>query len=188
MRDDYSLTPSPRCPLGSFAAQVASNPDTLDYASDTEMKSDEEYMGEALVEAAAARAAGEVPVGAVVLIDGEVKGRGHNLVISTVDPTAHAEMIAIRNAARRIGNYRLLGSTMYTTIEPCAMCAGAIVHARISRLVFGARDPRAGAVLSHFGVCTTEFLNHRLIVEEGVLESDCRSMIQSFFRNKRELE
>ena len=154
----------------------------------TEMESDEEYMRAALAEAAAAEAAGEVPIGAVLLIEGEIRGRGHNLVISTSDPTAHAEMIAIRDAARRIGNYRLLRSTMYTTIEPCAMCAGAIVHSRISRLVFGTRDPRAGAVLSHFGVCTTEFLNHRLIVEEGVLESDCRSMVQSFFRNKREQE
>jgi len=154
----------------------------------TEMESDEEYMRAALAEAAAAEAAGEVPIGAVLLIEGEIRGRGHNLVISTSDPTAHAEMIAIRDAARRIGNYRLLRSTMYTTIEPCAMCAGAIVHSRISRLVFGARDPRAGAVLSHFGVCTTEFLNHRLIVEEGVLESDCRSMVQSFFRNKRDQE
>jgi tRNA(adenine34) deaminase len=152
------------------------------------MGSDQEHMRHALVEAAAAEAAGEVPVGAVLVIAREVIGRGHNLVISTSDPTAHAEIIAIRAAARRIGNYRLTGSTMYTTIEPCAMCAGAIVHARIGRLVFGARDPRAGAVLSHFGVCTTEFLNHRLIVEEGVLESDCRSMIQSFFRNKREQE
>jgi tRNA(adenine34) deaminase len=152
------------------------------------MESDEEYMRAALAEAAAAEAAGEVPIGAVLLIEGEIKGRGHNLVISTSDPTAHAEMISIRDAARRIGNYRLLRSTIYTTIEPCAMCAGAIVHSRISRLVFGARDPRAGAVLSHFGLCTTEFLNHRLIVEEGVLESDCRSMVQSFFRNKREQE
>jgi len=152
------------------------------------MESDEEYMRAALAEAAAAEAAGEVPIGAVLLIEGEIRGRGHNLVISTSDPTAHAEMMAIRDAACRIGNYRLLRSTMYTTIEPCAMCAGAIVHSRISRLVFGTRDPRAGAVLSHFGVCTTEFLNHRLIVEEGVLESDCRSMVQSFFRNKREQE
>jgi tRNA(adenine34) deaminase len=149
---------------------------------------DEEYMLEALAQAAAAQAAGEVPVGAVLLIEGEIKGRGHNLVISTADPTAHAEVIAIRDAARTIGNYRLTGATIYTTIEPCAMCAGAIVHARIGRLVFGARDPRAGAVVTHFEVCTTDFLNHRVIVEEGVLESECRSMIQSFFRDKREPE
>jgi len=152
------------------------------------MGSDEEYMREALAEAAAAEEAGEVPVGAVLLIEGEIKGRGHNNVIATSDPTAHAEIIAIRDAARRVNNYRLTGFTMYTTIEPCSMCAGAIVHARIGRLVFGARDPRAGAVVTHFDVCTSEFLNHRVIVEEGVLESECKSMIQSFFRNKREME
>ena len=152
------------------------------------MGTDEEYMQEALAEAAQAEAAGEVPVGAVLLIEGEIKGRGHNLVISNSDPTAHAEIIAIRDAARQVENYRLTGSTLYTTIEPCSMCAGAIVHARIGRLVFGARDPRAGAVVSHFEVCTTEFLNHRVILEEGVLESECRSMIQCFFRDKRESE
>ena len=152
------------------------------------MESDDEYMRQALAEAAKAEAAGEVPVGAVILLDGEVKGRGHNLVISTSDPTAHAELVAIRDAATRIHNYRITGSTLYTTIEPCTMCAGAIVHARVGRLVFGARDPRAGAVRTHFEVCTTDFLNHRVIVEEGVLESECKSMIQSFFRNKREQE
>jgi tRNA(adenine34) deaminase len=145
-------------------------------------------MLEALALSAAAKAAGEVPVGAVLLIGEEIKGRGHNLVISSSDPTAHAEIIAIRDAARRVGNYRLTGSTIYTTIEPCAMCAGAIVHARIGRLVFGAPDPRAGAVVTHFGVCTTDFLNHRVIVDAGILESECRSMIQSFFRDKRESE
>ena len=145
-------------------------------------------MLEALAQAAAAQAVGEVPIGAVLLIEGEIKARGYNLVISTSDPTAHAEIVAIREAARTLGNYRLTGATMYTTIEPCAMCAGALVHARIARLVFGARDPRAGAVLTHFGVCTTDFLNHQMIVEEGVLESECRSMIQSFFRDKREPE
>jgi len=152
------------------------------------MGSDEEYMREAIAEAAAAETAGEVPVGAVLLIEGEIQGRGHNNVIASSDPTAHAEMVAIRDAARRVDNYRLAGSTLFTTIEPCAMCAGAIVHARIGRLVFGARDPRAGAVVTHFQVCTNEFLNHRVIVEEGVLESECKSMIQSFFRNKRQTE
>jgi tRNA(adenine34) deaminase len=160
----------------------------LDNITAKGIERDEDYMRAALAEASAAEEAGEVPVGAVLSIEGEVKGRGHNLVISSSDPTAHAEMVAIRDAARHIGNYRLVGATLYATIEPCAMCAGAIVHARISRLVIGARDPRAGAVLSHFGVCTTDFLNHRLIVEEGILESDCRSMIQSFFRNRREQE
>jgi tRNA(adenine34) deaminase len=152
------------------------------------VESDEQYMLEALALSADAKAAGEVPVGALLLVEGEIKGRGYNRVISSSDPTAHAEIIAIREAARAVGNYRLTGSTIYTTVEPCAMCAGAIVHARIGRLVFGARDPRAGAVVTHFGVCTTDFLNHRVIVEAGVLESECRSMIQSFFREKRESE
>ncbi len=149
---------------------------------------DEKYMVEALTEAAAAEAEGEVPVGAVVVIENEIRGRGHNVVISTSDPTAHAEVVALRDAARQVGNYRLTGSTLYSTIEPCPMCAGATVHARIGRLVFGARDPRAGAVVTRFEICTAEFLNHRVIVEEGVLESECTSMLQSFFRNKRELE
>jgi len=161
---------------------------TFQLVLDQSMESDEELMRLAVGEAAAARAAGEVPIGAIIVIEGEIKGRGQNSVISRSDPTAHAEMMAIRDAAGHIGNYRLTGSTMYTTIEPCAMCAGAIVHARIGRLVFGARDPRAGAVVTHFEVCTSEFLNHRVIVEGGVLESECASMIQSFFREKRELD
>ncbi|HKY03313.1 MAG TPA: tRNA adenosine(34) deaminase TadA [Blastocatellia bacterium] len=147
--------------------------------------SDEDFMRQALAEAESARAKGEVPVGAVVVLGDEVKGRGHNLVIQTGDPTAHAEIIALREAARTVGNYRVTGATLYSTIEPCAMCAGALVHARVARLVFGAADKRAGAVVTHFGICTTDFLNHRVIVESGVLEDDCRRMIQSFFRDKR---
>jgi tRNA(adenine34) deaminase len=142
-------------------------------------------MREALREASAARRAGEVPVGAVVVVGGEVKGRGSNRVISTSDPTAHAEIVALRDAAREAGNYRLPGATLYSTIEPCAMCAGAIVHARIDRLVFGAADQKAGAVETHFGICTTDFLNHRVEVEGRILERECREMIQSFFRERR---
>ena len=147
--------------------------------------SDEEFMREALAEAAAASDSGEVPIGAIVVIDGEIKGRGRNQVIHTSDPTAHAEIVALRDAARAIGNYRLTGATLYSTIEPCAMCAGALIHARIKRLVYGARDERAGAVTTHFGICTTDFLNHRVKVEGGILEGECREMIQSFFRGKR---
>lgn len=147
---------------------------------------DECMMREALAEAAIAQREHEVPVGAVVALDGKVIGRGRNSVISAKDPTAHAEIVALRVAARTIGNYRLTGATLYSTIEPCAMCAGAIVHARIARLVFGARDPRAGAVETHFGICESEFLNHRVSVEGGFLEADCRTMIQSFFREKRQ--
>lgn len=143
-------------------------------------------MREALVEAEAARSRGEVPVGAIVVIDGRVVSRGQNAVIAQNDPTGHAEIVALREAARAIGNYRLTGATMYSTIEPCAMCAGALVHARIARLVFGVTDPRAGAVVTHFELCSSEFLNHRVVVEGGLLEGDCRAMIQSFFREKRE--
>ena len=149
---------------------------------------DEEFMREAMIEAEAARLEGEVPVGAVVVIGGEIKGRGHNVVISTSDPTAHAEIVALRNAARTLGNYRLTGAVVYSTIEPCAMCAGAMVHARVERLIFGTSDPKAGAVETHFGICSTDFLNHKVKVESGILEGDCRAMIQSFFRDRRKTD
>jgi tRNA(adenine34) deaminase len=145
----------------------------------------EEFMRQAIAQAEAAREDGEVPIGAIVVIDGEVKGRGRNAVIGSSDPTAHAEIVALREAARAVGNYRLTGATLYSTIEPCAMCAGAIVHARIERLVYGAKDEKAGAVDTHFGICATDFLNHRVMVESGILETECRQMIQSFFREKR---
>jgi tRNA(adenine34) deaminase len=147
---------------------------------------DEGFMKLALAEAETAQRTGEVPVGAIVVIDGRVVGRGCNAVITRNDPTAHAEIVALREAARDLGNYRLSGATLYSTIEPCAMCAGALVHARIARLVYGAADPRAGAVATHFGICNSEFLNHRVNVQGGLLEADCRAMIQSFFRDKRE--
>ncbi|HEX8092065.1 MAG TPA: tRNA adenosine(34) deaminase TadA [Blastocatellia bacterium] len=147
--------------------------------------SDEEFMLQAIAEAEAAREGGEVPVGAIVVLEGEVKGRGRNAVITLSDPTAHAEIIAVRDAARAMGNYRLTGATLYSTIEPCVMCAGAIVHARIERLVYGAADPKAGAVDTHLGVCSADFLNHRVIVEGRILERECRAVIQSFFRERR---
>jgi tRNA(adenine34) deaminase len=146
---------------------------------------DEQFMREALAEAEAARNDGEVPVGAVVILGGTVIARGRNAVIGTSDPTAHAEIVALREAARAIGNYRLTGATMYSTIEPCAMCAGALVHARVARLVYGAKDPKAGAVETHFGICTTDFLNHQVSVEVGILEDECRRVLQSFFRDRR---
>jgi tRNA(adenine34) deaminase len=146
---------------------------------------DEELMREALAEAEAARQADEVPVGAIVVLGGVAIGRGRNSVISSSDPTAHAEIVALRNAARAVGNYRLTDATMYSTIEPCAMCAGALVHARITRLVYGAKDPKAGAVETHFGICTAEFLNHQVSVEGGILEDECKRLLQSFFRDKR---
>ena len=146
---------------------------------------DEEFMRQAILEAEAAREDGEVPVGAIVVFGGEIKGRGRNAVIRLSDPTAHAEIIALREASRAMGNYRLTSGTMYSTIEPCAMCAGAIVHARIERLVYGAPDLKAGAVDTHFGICSTDFLNHQVSVEGGILEQECRAMIQSFFRERR---
>jgi tRNA(adenine34) deaminase len=112
-------------------------------------------------------------------------GRGHNRVITDHDPTAHAEIVALRDAAQTVENYRLVDATLYVTIEPCAMCAGALVNARIKRLVYGVKEEKAGAVESVFEICTNERLNHRLEVQSGVLEQDCREMIQSFFRQKR---
>ncbi len=149
---------------------------------------DDEFMRESLSEAFAAREEGEVPVGAVVVLEGEIIGRGRNAVISTSDPTAHAEIVALRDAARRLGNYRIVGATLYSTIEPCAMCAGAILHARIARLVYGATDPKAGAVTTHFEICSTDFLNHRVMIKGGMLEDECREVIQSFFREKRKAD
>ena len=147
---------------------------------------DELFMAEALLEAERAQAAGEVPVGAVVVSpEGEILGRGHNLVITTCDPTAHAEINALRQAARQVGNYRLPGVTVYVTIEPCPMCAGALVLARVSRLVFGAGDPKSGACGSLYQIVQDQRLNHRLEVVAGVLENRCREIIQAFFRARR---
>jgi tRNA(adenine34) deaminase len=145
----------------------------------------EPFMREALLEAVRASAMGEVPVGAVVVIDGRIVGRGCNRPISSCDPTAHAEIVALRDAARAIGNYRLVGATLYVILEPCLMCAGALVHARVGTLVFGAREPKAGAVVSTQQVLQHTALNHRVEVVEGVLEDECRAIVQSFFRERR---
>ncbi len=142
-------------------------------------------MEEALREAARALAAGEVPVGAVVVCDGKVVGRGWNRNISDCDPTAHAEMIALREAGRTIGNHRLLECEMFVTIEPCAMCAGALVHARLKRLVYGADDPKAGAVHSVMSVLNHPQLNHRMEITGGVLAARCQELLQAFFRARR---
>jgi tRNA(adenine34) deaminase len=139
----------------------------------------------ALREAASASEAGEVPVGAVVLLDGRPIGTGFNQPISTIDPTAHAEIVALRAAARAVGNYRLTGSVMYVTVEPCLMCVGAMIHARIAHVVFGAAEPKAGALMSACRAHETPGLNHRLQVTGGVLEEECRRMIQGFFEGKR---
>jgi tRNA(adenine34) deaminase len=142
-------------------------------------------MAEALSLARAAAAAGEVPVGAVVVVRAEIVGRGANSPIGSNDPTAHAEMIALREAARRVGNYRLEEATIYVTLEPCPMCAGALVHARLARLVFGARDLRFGGVRSKFRIADSELLNHRVEVTEGVLAADCVALLQGFFESRR---
>jgi tRNA(adenine34) deaminase len=142
-------------------------------------------MEEALRLAHRAEIAGEVPVGAVVVSDGEIVGRGWNQVISLADPCAHAEILALRDAARTLSNYRLSGCQLFVTLEPCAMCAGAIVHARISRLVFGARDPKAGAVGSIMQVINHPGLNHQVEVAEGVLGGRCMEVLQAFFRVRR---
>ena len=144
------------------------------------------WMLEALGAAQAAARAGEVPVGAcVVSAEGELLAVAGNRTRTDCDPTAHAEVLALRAAARRVGNYRLTGAVVYSTIEPCAMCAGALVQARVRRLVYGARDEKAGAVESVFRVCDASSLNHRMELSAGVLEADCRALMQEFFRERR---
>src|SRR5262250_1900041 len=142
-------------------------------------------MAEALAEARHARDAGEVPIGAVVAVDGEIVGRGFNHPIGAADPTAHAEIAAIREAAARIGNYRLTGSTLCVTIEPCLMCVGALVHARIGTLVFGAAEPRTGAIASTVRGGELPGHNHRFEIVSGMRELECREMVQEFFRARR---
>ena len=142
-------------------------------------------MALALDEARKAQAAGEVPVGAVVVVDGEVIGAGFNQPISAHDPTAHAEIVALRAAAKHAGNYRLTGSTLYVTVEPCLMCVGAMVHARIGLVVYGAPEPKAGAIQSMTSAHELAGLNHRLQALGGVLEEDSRALLQDFFQQKR---
>ena len=147
---------------------------------------DERWMFEALAAAREAARRGEVPVGAcVVSREGELLAAASNRTRTDCDPTAHAEVLALREAARRVGNYRLTGAVVYSTIEPCAMCAGALVQARVARLVYGATDERAGAVESVFRICDSSALNHRMELTAGVLGPDCRALMQDFFRDKR---
>jgi len=146
---------------------------------------DEKFMEIAIALAREARQAEEAPVGAVLVKDGAVVGRGFNSPISRVDPTAHAEILALREAAQRAGNYRLEGTTLYVTLEPCVMCAGALVQARVARLVFGSRDLRFGGARSKFRLADNELLNHRVEVVEGVLAADCLSILRDFFEERR---
>ncbi len=152
---------------------------------DQELETDEQFMRRALELARHAAEAGEVPVGALVVFNGEVVGEGWNQPIVSHDPTAHAEVVALRAAAQRMKNYRLPGATLYVTLEPCAMCAGAIVQARVARVVYGAADPTAGAAASVFSLLDSPALNHRAQVTGGVLADECGEMLRTFFESRR---
>jgi len=149
------------------------------------MTAPEQWMQHALALAARAREQDEVPVGALVVFDERIIGEGWNRPISSGDPTAHAEVIALRSAAAQVNNYRLPGADLYVTLEPCVMCAGAIIHARISRVFFGARDPRSGAAGSVFQILPTDRLNHTVTVCAGVMETECATILREFFQSKR---
>jgi len=146
----------------------------------------DDLMRAALAEARRGREAGEVPIGAVVAVEGEIVAAGFNQPIGAVNPTAHAEIVALGAAARAVGNYRLTGATLCVTLEPCAMCVGAMVHARIGTLVFGAPEPKTGAVRSVMNLLDHPSWNHRVEVVSGVLEEECRELVRGFFRDKRE--
>ncbi|MFZ0661298.1 MAG: tRNA adenosine(34) deaminase TadA [Acidobacteriaceae bacterium] len=149
------------------------------------MTSKIEFMREALAEARAAAAAGEVPVGAVVVLEGKIIARAQNRVLRDLEPTAHAEIVALRAAAGLLNNYRLTGCDLYVTLEPCAMCAGAMVHARLARLVYGASDPKAGAAGSVLEVLNHPRLNHQMVVTAGVLAEEAAALLRDFFRQRR---
>jgi tRNA(adenine34) deaminase len=165
---------------------MASNMKGLGLARDDGRKmNDEDYMRTALLLANEAAQAGEVPVGAVVVMDGEIIGRGSNAPISRHDPSAHAEMMALRDAARRVGNYRLVGCDLYVTLEPCLMCAGAMFHARIARVVYGASDPKTGVAGSVLDVFAERRLNHHAEIVGGILSAECGAMLSRFFAARR---
>jgi len=147
--------------------------------------SDKDFMQRAYELAKKAGAQDEVPVGAVIVYEDKIIGEGWNQPISSDDPTAHAEIMALRDAGEKIGNYRLPDATIYVTLEPCTMCAGAIIHARLSKLVYAVNDPKAGACGSVFNLLQTDKLNHKVEIEKGVMEDDCRCLIQNFFKMKR---
>jgi tRNA(adenine34) deaminase len=148
-------------------------------------QNDARWMQLALEQARAAERAGEVPVGALIVRDGEILGCGHNRNLLDNDPTAHAEIVALREAATRVGNHRLIGCTLVSTIEPCAMCAGAMIHARLTRLVFGAADPKGGAAGSVLNLINHPQMNHKIEVTSGVLSGECSQLLKTFFVNKR---
>jgi tRNA(adenine34) deaminase len=149
------------------------------------MSTDNDFMKIALEEAREAYRLGEVPVGAVLVLDGNILARAHNSPITKNDPSAHAEMLALRQAGNAIGNYRLAGAELYVTLEPCVMCAGAIIQARLARVIFGARDPKCGAVGSLYNILTDERLNHQAEITEGILQKECGEILSRFFQQKR---
>ncbi|RJQ49030.1 MAG: tRNA adenosine(34) deaminase TadA [Gammaproteobacteria bacterium] len=156
-------------------------------AENPEFRTDSDWMRHALKLAGRAQAEGEVPVGAVLVLNGELIGEGWNRPIAACDPTAHAEIMALRAGAEKTGNYRLNGATLYVTLEPCVMCAGALVHARVKRLVFGAADPKAGAVISVFTIPDSGRLNHRVQHTGGILSDECGAMLSRFFELRRKI-
>lgn len=157
-------------------------PDSID---EQRNRTDERFMSDALAQARLAEKACEVPVGAVLVYEGGILAQAHNAPISTNDPTAHAEILVLRAASQLLGNYRLVGTTLYVTMEPCAMCAGALVHARVARLVFACRDLRFGAVRSKFRIADSDLLNHQLEITEGVMGAEATEMVQNFFARRR---
>jgi tRNA(adenine34) deaminase len=168
--DPASLTLFPRAPYSGRSL---------------ESELDEQWMRLALAAAREAQAIGEVPVGVCIVSENKIVAVCGNRTRTDCDPTAHAEIVALREAASRLGNYRLTGVDVYSTIEPCAMCAGALIQARVRRLIYGAPDERAGAVKSRFRICDTDFLNHRIEISAGVLEAECRALMQEFFQTRR---
>jgi tRNA(adenine34) deaminase len=162
-----------------------SQPEVQKLDADEQRRIDEKFMSEALEMAREAERCGEVPVGAVLVLDGRVIGRGHNSPVAAQDPTAHAEITSIREAARTLDNYRLENTTLYVTLEPCVMCAGALVAARVERLVFGTRDLRFGGVRSKFRIADSDLLNHRVELVEGVLGAECAELLKRFFEARR---
>ena len=154
-------------------------------SADADSDRDAHWMREAISAALRAQAEGEVPIGACIVVGDEALAIAGNRTRLDNDPTAHAEVVALREAGRKIENFRLADAVVYSTIEPCAMCAGALIQARVKRLVYGAPDDKAGAIDSHFGICNTEFLNHRIEITSGVLETECRELMQQFFRSRR---
>lgn len=176
------MNPSHRAPVGP--SSVVSTPASGDVEPAPAL-GDDDFMRVALEEAAAAGAAGDVPIGAIVVRDGAIVGRGHNRREIDGDPTGHAEIVALREAARAAGEWRLMGATVYVTLEPCPMCAGALVNARVARVVYGCADPKAGAVDTLFGIGRDERLNHRFAVVAGVLADPCAGILRSFFAARR---